>query len=180
MYPHWVCIHLICVDLGFISQWTEDSCSNTCRVSGTPTRGRSLVEKTWRYATWVCASTKGFGYDKPFLDHFFERTTNLSLFTGSSSLAHIDILESLLPLQFSLRVIWYIFWLSHLPFGLKVFKSHLLWGLFSIFPLHSVLCMLRSTITALLRLLSKDQVKLTNRWYLAHSWCPCGVWISGR
>lgn len=36
---------LLCVDLGFISQWTEDSCSNTCRVSGTSTRGRSLVEK---------------------------------------------------------------------------------------------------------------------------------------
>lgn len=109
---------------------------------------------------------------RPFIS---SSTQPATLFAGSSSLAHTYILESLLPLQFSLHVICCLFWLSPLPFGLTFLKrsskSHLLWGLFSIFPLHSILCMLRFTITALLRLLFKDQVKLRNRWYLVDSGC---------
>lgn len=102
---------------------------------------------------------------------FISSSTQLaSLFAGFSSLAHTYILDSLLPLQFSLHVICCLFWLSCLPLK-RSSKSHLLWGLFSIFPLHSILCMLRFTIMALLRLLFKDQVKLTNRWYLTDGGC---------
>lgn len=74
-----LCTHLIGVDLASFPNGQRIVGSNTCRVSGTPTRGRSLVEETRRYATRVCVSTKAFGYGKSFLDPSFLRAHNQPL-----------------------------------------------------------------------------------------------------